>query len=67
MLLKNSLSGETGTRAQNVDLHNRAILNDLETGNVSTYPENIWLRVFQQNLPNAVIGCFNGSTAGNRL
>jgi hypothetical protein len=49
MLLKNSLSGETGTRAENIDLHNRAIFNDLEIGKVSTYPEKICLRVFQQN------------------
>jgi hypothetical protein len=39
MLLKNSLSGETGARAENIDLHNRAIFNDLVSGKVSPYPE----------------------------
>jgi hypothetical protein len=41
MLLKNSLSGETGTRAENIDLHNRAIFNDLVSGKVSACPEKI--------------------------
>ena len=41
MLLKNSFSGETSIRAENINLHNRAIFNDLVTGKVSTYPEKI--------------------------
>jgi len=55
MLLKNSLSGETGTRAENIDLHNRAIFNDLVSGKVSPYPEKIRVWVFQQNRRSAEV------------
>jgi len=41
MLLKNSLSGETATQAEKIDLHNRAIFNDLVSGKVSACPEKI--------------------------
>jgi hypothetical protein len=39
MVLKNSLSGEMGAPAEKIDLHNRAIFNDLASGKVSSYPE----------------------------
>ena len=48
-MLKNSLIGENGGRAKKLDVHNRSVFNDLAHGNVSTYPEKTWLRVFQQN------------------
>jgi hypothetical protein len=41
MLLKNSLSGETATQAEKIDLHNRAIFNEFPSGKVSAYPEKI--------------------------